>query len=200
MVSTETLAVMHTEKAHTDLWNQFRWGDQPALSKLFLRYYDQLVRYGLRLYDDEDLVKDAIQELFLKLWHRRQSLGEVQELTPYLYKCLRRGLIDALRAGPSRFRLWKADDEARLGVNFSHEEFLVSEQVDDEQRQRLTAALNQLTKRQREAIHLRYFDDLSPAQIAQVMELSDQSVYNLLYRSVQTLREQFLLLALSVAV
>lgn len=187
---------MCIEESDIDLWERFRQGNQQALSSLFLRYYDKLIRYGLRLYADEDVVKDCIQELFLKLWHRRQTLGDVRELTPYLYKSLRRGLVDALREGPSRFRLWQSNDETRLGVSFSHEEFLISQQIDDDQRQQLTTALNRLTKRQREAIHLRYFEGLEPAQIAQIMELSDQSVYNLLYRSVQTLREHFLLLAL----
>ncbi len=84
----------------------------------------------------------------------------------------------------------------RLEVSFSHEEFLVSQQIDEEQRHRLTQALNRLTKRQREAIHLRYFENFEPAQIAQIMNLSDQSVYNLLYRSVQTLRDSFFLLLL----
>ena len=187
---------MYTDVSDIDQWQQMRRGNQQALAGLFLRYYDKLFRYGLRLYADEDLVKDCIQELFLKLWHRRASLADVRELTPYLYKSLRRCLIDALREEPTRIRLWPTDDEARLGVSFSHEEFLVSQQVDDEQRQRLTAALNRLTKRQREAIHLRYFEGLEPAQIAQIMELSDQSVYNLLYRAVQNLRDYFLLLVL----
>ncbi len=45
---------------------------------------------------------------------------------------------------------------------------------------RLTA----LTKRQRDAIQLRYFEDFEPSQIAHIINLSDQSVYNPLYRSV----------------
>lgn len=182
---------MHIEVSEIDQWIQFRQGNQHALSNLFLRYYDKLVRYGMRLYNNEDVVKDCIQELFLKLWHRRQTLGDIQELTPYLYKSLRYGIIDTLRE--ERFQLWQTDDEAYLGVSFSHEEFMVSQQIDDDQRQRLTVALNQLTKRQREAIHLRYFEGFEPAQIAQIMNLNDQSVYNLLYRGIQALREHFLL-------
>ncbi len=141
-------------------------------------------------------MKDCIQELFLKLWHRRQSLTDVREVTPYLYKSLRRCLVDALREGPARFRLWNTDDEAHLEVSFSHEEFLISQQIDADQRQQLTTALNALTKRQREAIHLRYFEGFEPGQIAQIMDLNEQSVYNLLHRSIRVLRDNFFLLAL----
>lgn len=177
-------------------WQRFRQGDQEALSSLFLSHYDKLYRYGLRLYADEDVVKDCIQELFLKLWHRRQSLADVREVTPYLYKSLRRCLVDALRQGPARFRLFNSHDEARLEVSFSHEEFLISQQIDADQRQQLTTALNALTKRQREAIHLRYFEGFEPGQIAQIMDLNEQSVYNLLHRSIRVLRDNFFLLVL----
>ena len=166
------------------------------MSNLFLAHYDKLYAYGLRLNSDEEIIKDSIQELFLKLWRKRESLGEVREVTPYLFKSFRRCFIDALRDGPYRFQLWRSDDEIRLEVSFSHEEFIISEQINTEQRQRLTKALNQLTKRQREAIHLRYFDGFEPHQIAQIMNLSDQSVYNLLYRSMQSLRDNFFLLVL----
>ncbi|MPR33040.1 RNA polymerase sigma factor [Salmonirosea aquatica] len=177
-------------------WEAFRRGDQQALADLFLNQYDTLYRYGHRLYGCEDLVKDCIQELFLKLWHRRDAVGAVVEVTPYLCKALRRSIIDALREGTRRYRIWNPADEDRLDVIFSHEDFLISQQIDQEQRQRLTRALNQLTRRQREAIHLRYFEDFEPYQIAQIMGLSDQSVYNLLYRSVQALRDNFFLLLL----
>ncbi len=180
----------------SSLWTAFRRGSQGALADLFLSQYDILYRYGRRLYSDEELVKDCIQELFLKLWHRRQSLNDVREVTPYLCQALRRGIVDVLREKTSEFRLWKLCDKDRLEVTFSHEDFLISQQIDDEQRRRLTAALNQLTKRQREAIHLRYFENFEPGEVAKIMNLSDQSVYNLLHRSVKALRDNFFLLVL----
>ena len=179
-----------------ELWKAFLYGKQPALADLFLSQYDRLYRYGFRLYGDEDLVKDCIQELFLKLWQKQHSLHEVREVGPYLCKALRRGIIDSLRQGSRHSRILDFLAQNPLEVSYSQEEFLISQQIAEEQRHRLTKALNRLTKRQREAIHLRYFENFEPAQIAQVMNLSDQSVYNLLYRSVQTLRDNFFLLLL----
>ncbi len=173
----------------SSFWAEFRPRDQRALADLFLAQYDKLYRYGFRLYADEDVVKDCIQELFLKLWHKRQSLSEVQDVTPYLCQALRRAIMDALREKSGRFRLWQTGDEARLEVTFSHEDFLISQQIDDEQRRRLTDALNQLSTRQREAVHLRYFENFEPSEVARIMNLSNQSVYNLLHRSMQALQK-----------
>jgi RNA polymerase sigma factor (sigma-70 family) len=180
----------------TELWEAFLRGKQPALADLFLAQYDRLYRYGYRLYGEEELVKDCIQELFLKLWQKQCALHEVREVGPYLCKALRRGIIDSLRQRSRYSKILDFMAQNPLEVSFSQEEFLISQQIDEEQRQRLTTALNRLTKRQREAIHLRYFENFEPAQIAQIMNLSDQSVYNLLYRSVQALRDHFFLLLL----
>lgn len=186
----------HILKQESSLWAEFRRGNQQALADLFLAQYDKLYRYGFRLYSDEDVVKDCIQELFLKLWHKRQSLVELREVTPYLCQALRRTIVDALREKSGRFRLWEPGDEERLEVTFSHEDFLISQQIDDEQRRRLTVALNELSTRQREAVHLRYFENFEPSEIARIMNLSNQSVYNLLHRSVEALRDNFFFLSL----
>ncbi|RZK52474.1 MAG: sigma-70 family RNA polymerase sigma factor [Hymenobacter sp.] len=74
-------------------------------------------------------------------------------------------------------------------MTYSHEEFLIAQQTDAEQGQRLLAALNQLSKRQREALYLRFFDDFSYERIAEVMALNIQSVRNLIFRALQVLRQ-----------
>ncbi|WP_338870278.1 RNA polymerase sigma factor [Spirosoma sp. SC4-14] len=177
-------------------WRAVKHGDPEALSRLFLCYYDELFSYGYRLLSDEDFVKDCLQDLFLKVWQRREAIGDVREIRPYLFKSMRRCIIDGLRANHNRFRLWTEDDERYLEITFSHEDFLISQQIDQQQREQLTNALNKLTKREREAIHLRYFENFSPATIALIMDMKEQSVYNLLHRAMQSLRDNFFLLLL----
>ena len=63
------------------LWQNFLRGDKSALSEIFLSVHDDLFRYGLKLTGDENLVKDAIQDLFLKLWKNRSNLKPIRERT-----------------------------------------------------------------------------------------------------------------------
>ena len=53
-------------------------GDKAALSEIFLQFHDDLFRYGLKLSHSENMVKDAIQDLFLKLWKNRSNLKPVE--------------------------------------------------------------------------------------------------------------------------
>ncbi len=173
----------------TMLWNSFRAGDEQALVAIFDRSIRPLHNYGVKIINDSDLVKDSVQELFIELWKNRKNLGDTNSIKAYLYKSLRRKL----------FRL-KADRTNKLMVGLPAEyvnqtspsaEFnLVAEQSSVEQRQHVMHLLNALTKRQREAIFLRYFVEMEYDKIASVMDLSKQVLYNLVHKAIGSLRER----------
>ncbi|WP_210513697.1 RNA polymerase sigma factor [Hymenobacter terricola] len=169
------------------LWETFRGGEARALAALFEMYYDALYHYGLKLTGDEELVKDCIQNLFQKLWRRREGLRAVQVVKAYLFKALRRHLGDETKLLQHRHLLPNYTDS--FEVTYSHEEFLIAQQGDAEQSARLLAALNQLSKRQREALYLKFFDGFSYERIAEVMSLNTQSVRNLIFNALKTLRK-----------
>ena len=185
-----------TDERSAQLWEAFRDGDARALSTLFEMHYDALYHYGLKLTGDEELVKDCIQNLFQKLWRRREGLRAVQVVKAYLFKALRRHLGDETKLLKKHRHLLPSYTDS-FEVTYSHEEFLIAQQGDAEQSTRLLASLNQLSKRQREALYLKFFDGFSYERIAEVMSLNVQSVRNLIFNALQTLRK-VLAMALSL--
>jgi RNA polymerase sigma factor (sigma-70 family) len=176
-----------TNENSARLWEAFRGGEAAALAALFEAYYPALFNYGLKLTGDEELVKDCIQNLFQKLWRRRSSTGAVVIVKAYLFKSLRHHLGDGIKQ-QQRHQHTTLDDAEAFEVTYSHEEFLIAQQVDGEQQARLLGALNQLSKRQREALYLKFFDEFSYERIAEVMSLNTQSVRNLIFNALKTLR------------
>jgi len=176
-----------TEEHSAHLWDAFRGGDAEALATLFETHYDALYAYGRKLSSDEELVKDCIQNLFQRLWLRRASVGAAPVVKTYLFKALRRHLGDETTRLSRHRHLLPAYSDS-FEVTYSHEEFLISQQADAEQQHRLLAALNQLSKRQREALYLRFFDGFSYERVAEVMSLNTQSVRNLIFKALQVLR------------
>ena len=170
------------------LWEAFRAGEAAALACLFELHYDGLFRYGCKLTGDEELVKDCIQNLFQKLWRRREGLRAVQVVRAYLFKALRRHLGDETKLLRQHRHLLPAYTDS-FEVTYSPEEFMIAEQHDAEQRERLLRAINQLSKRQREALYLKFFDGFSYERIAEVMSLRQQSVRNLVFNALQVLRK-----------
>lgn len=175
-------------------WQQFLEGTQQALAEIFLRYHDDLFRYGLKLTGNKEMVKDCIQDLFLKLWKNRRNIKSIQAIKPYLFKSLRHHLVDSLELQRPSIAI---DDDVlgSLQISYSHEDFIINEQVSEQSRQQVINAINKLPQRQREAIYLRYFEELDFETIAQIMEMNVQSVRNILQRGMQLMRDQMLLIS-----
>lgn len=168
-------------------WLLFLKGDKNALAEIFLAFYDDLFNYGMKLSPNPDLIKDCIQDLFLKLWKNRATINPIQIIKPYLLKSLRRHILDSIEIS----KPWNASEKEMESshIIYSHEDFLINEQIDEENRQKLIHALNQLTPRQREVIYLRYFEGLDFDDIAHIMSMNVQSVRNCIHRGILSLRE-----------
>lgn len=172
------------------LWNEFLAGDKQVFERIFLAYYDDLYRYGLRLAGDEEVAKDCIQNLFQRLWQRRKKLGPVAEIKPYLFAALRHHITDELRAQKRRSALQTGyPGEVELTVQHSPEDFLIAQQLTSVQQALLLGALQQLSNRHREALYLKFFDSLAYDRIAEIMGLNQQSVRNLVHQAIKRLRQ-----------
>jgi len=105
-----------------------------------------------------------------------------------LFKSLRHHIQDSMELRKP-WLLLDRDSEITFEIVYSHEDFLINEQINAETRQKVISALNQLTPRQREAIYLRYFEDLDFNIIAQVMGMNVQSVRNIIHRGMEVMRD-----------
>ena len=172
------------------VWHRFKTGSEHDFALLFERYSTPLLKYGLTLEADRDRVKDAIQELFIGLWQQRQQVAEVRSVRFYLLSSLRRALLRQ-KATDRRLR---HDQTAYIRstdgwTSPADHQLLTSEQCTT-QEGLLARAVNDLPKRQREAIFLRFYEALPYDDIAVIMSLGYQVVRNLVHRAVKTLRQQ----------
>lgn len=163
------------------LWRAFRNGDDTAFITIFDTHARSLYNYGCKISDDTAMVKDAIQDLFAGLLQTRSRLGETNAIRFYLFKALRRRLI---RSKARRTFIF-FDFEQHSP---SHEFVLISEQSSAEQNKEVSAALSRLSKKQQEVIFFRYYEALSYDQIADLMGLRKQYVYNLINGAIKALR------------
>jgi RNA polymerase sigma factor (sigma-70 family) len=170
------------------LWNALRSGSRHAFDSIFKLYAARLYSYGSKFTKDQNLVLDCIQDLFVELWNRRLNLSETDSIRFYLLKALRRRIARALNAA-RRFQGIEEDFRyLEEKVNFSAEHFLVIHESEQLRHARLSRSIEQLTKRQRESIYLKFFQGLNNQAIAAVMGLSENSVYTLVSQAVKALR------------
>jgi RNA polymerase sigma-70 factor (ECF subfamily) len=167
-------------------WDRLKNGDPAALGELYDVYVDRLFLVASGFTDQRELAKDALQEVFVELWHYRETLGDIQYPLSYLTKVLRSILIKKLKKeSPNRHY---PIEEALLRMESSHEDSLMAADADYEITLRLNQAMTRLTARQKLILRLHYYEGLSYEQIAEKLRMNYQSVNNLAFRTIRHLR------------
>jgi RNA polymerase sigma factor (sigma-70 family) len=174
----------------TVLWENFKKGNELAFSILYKRYVQHLYNYGMHTSKDKDLVLDCLQELFTKLWERRETVSSVGSVNFYLFKSFRRLLISKIIAGRKFSVPLPVNSSAYFEFIPSIEQSLIEHESRMLQVDRLKNSIKSLSKRQREALFLKFFNDLSYHEVASIMELRVDSVYNLISKAIDVLRRK----------
>ncbi len=161
-----------------------RSGDRGAFEALFGAVQPDLVRYARSLAaGDPEEARDAVQDAFVALWRRRETLDPERSVRALLYAAVRHRLLNHHRDTSRRRDLLRAMDPpaAPPTPDASADAALVTGLV----RARLAA----LPERQREAFALSRFDGLSHAEVAAVMGCSAKTVENHVGRALTALRD-----------
>jgi len=166
-------------------WQQFCAGDKSAFGEITELNYAALYHYGTRFTSDRDLIKDCLQDIFLEIWEKRAALSYISAIKPYLFQSLRNNLVRRIRKQVNFFEI--AENEILHEV--SPESDWIINETDQLTAQRMKRALESLPKRQKEALYLKYYENLSYEEIALVMGLQRQAVANYLQYGIQKLRE-----------
>jgi len=175
----------------TQLWLRFRQGSPAAFEQLTTYFYKDLHFYGSRFTRDTDLLKDCLQDLFVDLWVYRQKVMETNYIRPYLYKSLRRKIYrEVSRQNHQASNETLPFDEV-VDSDPAAVDNLIQTELSEYQTIRLNKLLERLSDRQREAIHLKFYAELSNEEIADILQVNKQSVANLLHRGLSRLREDW---------
>ncbi len=173
-------------KPEPDLIKRLQQGDEAALASLMRMYYNDLYHYASRFTKDHELIKDCIQEVFISLWQRRENIETIISPRYYFLRAIKNKTLKALH---------KKNNESISGLEeyeflyeFSIEKIIIDKQISEEKARKLRHTLSLLSKRQQEIIYLKYYQFLDQAQIAELMNITRQSVYNLLHEAIQKLR------------
>lgn len=177
-----------SKKDEIQCWNDFKKGDKKAFSVIYFNHYSSLYQYALKISRNQETVKDAIHELFLNLWNNREGLSEVQSIRFYLLKALKRDIVRKLIRDKNRINLHKISVE--VDFEFSPEEVIIHTEADAARKKLFLDLLNSLPPRQKEALYLKYYENLINDEIAEVMSMNYQSVANLLFRGLKTLKDR----------
>lgn len=173
-----------------EIWDQFRAGDQQAFSVLYTHFVQPLYTYCMGITSDKDLIKDCLHDLFVEIWKNHASLGPTTSVKFYLMASIKRKIVRQLE---TQFKNQNHHD--LYHYQFMEDMPSPERQLEVAEEETLTQAsmyksLNKLSKRQREAITLKYFQNMDTDQISVQMKINPQSVYNLLFGALRVMKDQ----------
>ncbi|MCF6273019.1 MAG: RNA polymerase sigma factor [Rhodobacteraceae bacterium] len=179
-----TMALDQSTENDAALMARYASGDQDAARMLTTRHLPRVFAHAYRILQDHGEAEDVAQEAMLKLWKAAPvwRAGEAR-LSTWLYRVTANACTDRLRK--RRTVALEAAPE-QIDSNISAEEGLIAQ----ESSHALHSALQTLPERQRNALHLRHFEELSNTEVAQVMETSVEAVESLLGRAKRGLADK----------
>ena len=170
-----------------ELWDLISSGDREAFAFIFKAYSRNLFKYGHKFTTEADLIEDVIQDTFVHLWESRERLVIHKSIKFYLFSCFRRELIKRLKTNQKNETL--EEYHANMSWQESFQEILVENQITLESNQKVMNAMETLSVRQKEAIFLRYIQDLSYEEISLLMGIQVASLYNLIFKGIKTMKD-----------
>ncbi|MEO6549315.1 MAG: sigma-70 family RNA polymerase sigma factor [Ferruginibacter sp.] len=170
------------------LWNGVRQGNKEMFLALYKKYYHSLLFIGLKEIKEPQLVKDTIQQLFLYIWEKRETINEAVNVKSYLVTSfLRKLTADWKRSGKFgdlqvAWSIYAEDTQP------TPEEKLIRKEEQSNLFTLLMNHINALPNRQRELIVLKFYEGLSYEEIVQITGLSHRTVYNKIHEALKKLK------------
>lgn len=171
------------------LWQKFlKYGDDHSFSLIYNSHIDKLYSYGIHLGFHSEECKDAIQDVFYKLYLSSENLSRVNNIAAYLFTSLKNRLIDISRKDS------KIQKVELINQSFSIDVTILDNIIDAEKavilKNKVDELLASLTPQQREAVYLRYMHDLNYNEISELLDINPDSARKLMFRAMKKLREQ----------
>ncbi|MDR2361409.1 MAG: RNA polymerase sigma factor [Prevotellaceae bacterium] len=171
------------------LFCKFKEGDEDAFSFFYQLFVNELYAYGKGLCAESEWVKDVIQDVFLKIYFKEKEYESLAHFKYFLLKSVKNKLYDLYKSKSIAATTPIAD----TGMDFTLAATVLDDIVRSDDRliiqQKINKLLSTLTARQREAIYLRFIQELDYAQIAEMLNMNLTSVRKLVSRSLKRLKE-----------
>ena len=182
----------YAQEVEIQIWNSFRAGNREALNTIFDNYVRVLYNYGRNITQDRALISDCIQDVFVELWMKRETISaEIKSIKFYLIKSIRRRIIRRLSLD-KRIVGQPIPENYSQEVEWHLEYTLIQDQTSRDLSHRLQTYVANLSKAQQEALYLKFNQNLAYEEIASVMNTNVKAVYNLVGKAIISLRKFFM--------
>jgi len=172
-----------------EIWQEFKKGNEEALSNIYFHNVNKLFRYGRRFTHDRELIKDTIQDLFYDLIKSSRTVSTTDNIEFYLLKSFRHLLFRTIKKS-NRINFISDNYENCNEMTSSSEDDILSFEEFERKEKLLNSSLKKLSARQREILYYKFTCGFDYDQICEIMSIKYDSACKLVFRAIQSLKEK----------
>lgn len=173
----------HNER---ELLNKVAKGDQRAFTALFDAYYQRLGAYVYKVTESKEAAEEIVQEVFIKIWERREVLKEIESFKAYLFILSKNRTLDYLRAAAK-----KRMHQLSVLQEMKEESYVIdSASPVEEYNLIIEQAVAKLPPQQQRVYHLSRYEKLKYEEIAIHMGISKETVKKHMQLALAFLKQQ----------
>lgn len=163
------------------------------IASIYTLYVDDLFTYGCYLGFERETVKDAVQDVFVKITADSDKLEDISNIKFYLFRSLKNRLLDIHKNQKEHVELENIEParEMPFNIQVNMEELMIEKEEQQEIKTGIEQMLNSLTDRQREIIYLRYVQEYDYPQISELLQISVHGCRKLVSKAILSLREKY---------
>ena len=182
-----------TDNKRDMIWaEQIRNDNCEAFTNLFEEYYQPLCEYTYRFLHDEELIKDIVQNMFLRIWVNRKKWNPRVEVKSYLYRSVYYQFINDSK----KKRIYSDYNDVPEKYLTDNDESQLEKIYALEISASIKSAINKLPPRRKQILVLRFMHELSYKDISLILDISINTIDTQIRRALKLLRRDLKQLAL----
>lgn len=170
-------------------WKNFlEKGDEFSFSIIYNKYVEELYAYGISLGFQKENCKDAIQDVFIKIFLDRNNISKIENKSGYIFRSYKNRLIDLKKKNNNKDNIDSVEDKFTIEVTILDN--LIETEIANIVKEKIKKLLESITSNQREVVYLKYVVGLQHSEIAEILGIHEESARKLLYRAMEKLRNK----------
>ena len=176
--------LLHTEK---ELVKKLKEGDSFAFEVLFYKYRNKIKGFALKIVPAQIDPEEIVQEVFVRVWLKKDAIDQEKDFQSYLFSIAKHLVLDHLKSAVNRKVYF-------VGEHFQQdlaEEEGMEDSLSEETEVKLQKLINEIPERRREIFRLSRFEGLTYKQIADRLNISENTVDSQIRNALAFLRKEF---------
>ena len=168
-----------------DLFDRIKKSDEKAFEMLFHKYYGHLCSFASKIINDNDSAEEIVQDLFVKLWEKREHLFIETSLKNYLFRSVKNLCLNFIQHNKTKIQHVQSvlsEVESNFSDDDNYPEIDLAFKIEE--------SINSLPGKRREIFRLSRQEGLKYYEIAEKLNISIKTVETQMSLAIKTLREK----------